>query len=243
MEDHLLSAFEFKPLDMLAPPEVEAWKHSRLAAGAKAETVAKELRTLKAIIHHAIARDAISRDPLRTVRAPRNLDSKPHRFYEKGELIALYAAAYDKQAVWKLLANTGLRRAEAQALRWKDVGKESIHVLSTEVERTKSMKWRDVPLSAGALEALDRLKGQGPLVLPQITPPSLSRSFVKDASRAGLDGSLHTLRHTYISHLVRLGVPLRTVQIYAGHSHYATTEKYVYLSPGAHVREVTELDV
>ena len=37
----------------------------------------------------------------------------------------------------------------------------------------------------------------------------------------------------YISHLVRAGVPIRTVQLYAGHAHIATTEAYAYLSPGA----------
>lgn len=32
---------------------------------------------------------------------------------------------------------------------------------------------------------------------------------------------------------VRAGVPLRTVQLYAGHAHYTTTEGYAYLAPGA----------
>lgn len=59
-----------------------------------------------------------------------------------------------------------------------------------------------------------------------------SRAFARDAKAAKINGSLHTLRHSYISHLVRAGVAPRTVQLYAGHAHLATTEKYLYLAPG-----------
>ena len=81
----------------------------------------------------------------------------------------------------------------------------------------------------------------GDYVLPRVHPSSLSRAAIRDARRAGLDGSLHTLRHTYVSHLVRAGVPLRTVQLYAGHAHYSTTEGYAYLIPGTTPAAVTAL--
>lgn len=168
------------------------------------------------------------------------MDSKPHLFYEGKDLAKLDAKATPTHApIWKFLANTGLRRGEALALRWAWISECSMRVLSTEEERTKSGKWREVPLSDGAREALDAIKSACPearpndRVLRQMAPPSLSREFARDAKAAGIGGSLHTLRHTYISHLVRAGVPLRTVQIYAGHAHYTTTEGYAYLAPGA----------
>lgn len=80
-------------------------------------------------------------------------------------------------------------------------------------------------------------------MLPRITPPSISRAFDRSVQRAGLDGSLHTLRHTYISHLVMAGVPLRTVQIYAGHAHYTTTEGYAYLMPTTVPKQVSRLAI
>lgn len=43
-------------------------------------------------------------------------------------------------------------------------------------------------------------------------------------------GSLHCLRHTFRSHLVIAGAPLRTVQKLAGHASFTTTEKYAHLS-------------
>ena len=167
------------------------------------------------------------------MKAPKLLDSKPHRFYEVDELLELYKAADPMHApLWKLFANTGMRRGEGLMLRWSWIGKKSIRILSTVDERTKSGDWREIPLSDGANEALEAIKKNGEYVLPRIRPESLSRAFLRDAASAKLDGSLHTLRHTYISHLVRSGVPLRTVQIFAGHTHYSTTEKYAYLSPG-----------
>jgi site-specific recombinase XerD len=69
-------------------------------------------------------------------------------------------------------------------------------------------------------------------VIPRMAPASLSRACIHDIRRANLNGSLHTLRHTYISHLVMAGVPLRTVQKLAGHSTVAVTERYSHLAPG-----------
>lgn len=43
--------------------------------------------------------------------------------------------------------------------------------------------------------------------------------------------SLHSLRHTYISHLVMAGIPLRVVQKLTGHAHHSTTERYAHLAP------------
>ncbi|MGB4334022.1 MAG: tyrosine-type recombinase/integrase, partial [Chromatiaceae bacterium] len=70
-------------------------------------------------------------------------------------------------------------------------------------------------------------------VLPQIAPASLSRSFARTLERAALDGGIHCLRHTFCSHLVQAGVPLRTVQVLAGHSSIRVTENYAHLSPSA----------
>ncbi|RPJ02853.1 MAG: recombinase XerD [Chloroflexi bacterium] len=143
--------------------------------------------------------------------------------------------------MWRLYANTGLRRAEGIVLRRAWIGREEMKILSTEEHRTKSGLWRHIPLSEGAKMALAELPPQAQLILPQMTLPSLSRAFVHDAERAGLDGSLHTLRHTYISHLVRAGVALRTVQVYAGHARFSTTEKYAYLQPGVAPSQVKNL--
>lgn len=243
VEQHLVPAFEFKALDQLEPRAVEQYKRDRGAVAAVG-TVTKELRTLQAIVNHAVRERVIDRNPIEHVSAPRQLASAPHRWYSAEDLAKLYAGSQFEAwhaPAWRLLANTGMRRGEALHLRWRDVGRDGLRILSTGEERTKSGEWRDIPLGKGAREALEQLKRDGDHVLPRIAPPSISRAFAKCAGRAGLDGSLHTLRHTYISHLVMQGVPLRTVQIYAGHAHYTTTEGYAYLVPASTPRAVKAL--
>jgi integrase len=242
VQDHLLPRFALTPLDFIQPKEVEQYKRDRRTNAADA-TVIKELRTLKAILNRAVKDRLINYSPIEHVAAPRDLTSKPHRFYEKTELDAIYRNSAVHQAMWKLYANTGMRRMEGINLKWKNIGSDGLKILSESDARTKSGEWRDIPLGIGAAAALEEIKRDGEYVLPRIAPPSISRAFINDARRANLDGSLHTLRHTYISHLVRAGTPLRTVQIYAGHAHYSTTEKYSYLQPGMVDKRVLNLSL
>lgn len=244
IHQHLIPAFQHTPLDLFDVDAVEEWKRQRRRK-AKAHTVTKELRTLKAVLNRAIAQRLIPEHPLDEVSAPKILDAKPHFFYEAEQLQDLYAACSIivnngegpqpnplHAAMWRLYVNTGMRRGEGMQLKRKEIGRDEIRIISTGEERTKSGDWRIIPKSEGAAEALDRLKHEveGPYVLPRMTMPSLSRAFLRDAKRAKLPGSLHALRHTYISHLVRdTATPIRTVQLYAGHASITTTEGYLYL--------------
>lgn len=230
VEQHLVPVFGATPLDGLRRVDVEAYKAGR---DAKAGTVNKELRTLQAIVNKALEWELIDRNPIRGVKGLRELDSRPPRWFTVEELAALYTAAPSKGAIWQLMANTGLRRGEMLQLDWRDVGREEIRVVSSSEARTKSGKWRQVPLSPGAQDALERLgRGKG-LVLSKMHPRSLSRAFDNDLRRAGdIQGTLHDLRHTFCSHLVMGGIPLRTVQLLAGHSTIRVTERYAHLAPG-----------
>ena len=96
-----------------------------------------------------------------------------------------------------------------------------------------------MPLSDGAQKALEHLRAltrDAAYVLPKRQGASLTRVFGKALDRAGLEGSLHCLRHTFCAALVTRGVPLRTVQILAGHASFTTTEKYAHLAPD-HLRD------
>jgi integrase len=188
------------------------------------------LRTLKAVLRKAMQWGEIDKNPAQYVEAPKSLESEPIVWYTKAELQRLYKMHHG--LTWRLMANTGLRRTEAQQLRWAqvDMRRKQLDVISSAEARTKSGRWRQVPLSAGAFEALKGLKREGQeYVLPQITAESLSRAFLQDVERCGLRGSLHSLRHTYAAHLVMAGVPLRTVQVLMGHASFRTTERYAHI--------------
>lgn len=226
MHDHLLPEFGGKPLNLIAPADGEAYKNKRRFR-VRASTVAKELRVLQAVFNRAVALKVITENPISIVKAPQQLDSKPHRWYTTEELVKLYAAS-SYGPIWRLLANTGLRRGEALNLRRLWVQDKTIRILSTGEERTKDGEWREIPRTDGATIALAALEGDGVYVLPRVRPESLSRAFLRDARACGLEGSLHTLRHTFVCHMLLAGVPIRTVQLYAGHSSITTTENYAY---------------
>lgn len=225
VDDHLTAHFGETPLNLITIQQAEDYKTKRRFK-VRASSVAKEMRVLQAVLNRAVTLKVISENPISAVRPPKVLDSAPHRWYSAQELQGLYSGNYGP--IWKLLANTGLRRGEALMLRWIWVLEKSIRVQSTGEERTKDGEWREIPRTAGATEALAALKQDGPYVLPRIRKESLSRAFLKDVRRVGLNGSLHTLRHTFVCHMLLAGVPIRTVQLYAGHAKISTTEGYAY---------------
>ena len=225
IDDHLTPEFGPTPLNLLEVQKVDQWKNKRRFVVAD-QTVEKELRVLFAVINRAVELKVIPDNPIAAVKPPKILDSKPHHWYRAHELPLLYQQSI-YGPYWKFLANTGLRRGESLHLRRLWIT-DAVRIQSTGEERTKAGEWRKIPLVDGAREALAMIHESGPYLLPRIAPESLSRAFARDARAAGLDGSLHSLRHTYICHLLLADVPIRTVQLYAGHAHITTTEKYAY---------------
>lgn len=141
---------------------------------------------------------------------------------------------------WRLDEDTGqrsiqlrgqirrIRRAEFAKAKRGDVVGDTLRVESTEDGRTKSGRWREVPLNREAKEAL---KHPGDDRLSWLTSDALTRWFRDAANEAGVKGQLHMLRHTFCSHLVMAGVSLRVVQVLAGYSSYSVTERYAHLAP------------
>jgi site-specific recombinase XerD len=63
-------------------------------------------------------------------------------------------------------------------------------------------------------------------------PSGLQRAFRAALSESGIGktASIHTLRHSYATHLLEAGVSIRVIQAYLGHNSPVTTAIYVHLT-------------
>lgn len=241
--------FEPKALSQVRRRDVEQWKAERMnrigwnrqqeKARVSRGTSGKEFRTVKALFTKAVEWERIRKSPFDDIPEPKELNSAPPHWYRKHELALLYGRPLYGD-VWKFMANAGLRREEALQLRPKHVQDTMLQVLSSEDARTKSGRWRQVPLSDAALDALSRLlpaNEPAGRVIPHVTGPSLSRAFLRDAKALKLGGSLHSLRHSYGAHMIMAGLKLRELMELMGHARIETTMIYAHIAEDlAHVQ-------
>jgi site-specific recombinase XerD len=132
----------------------------------------------------------------------------------------------------------GLRASEVLGLRVPDI--DSARMLLW-VRHGKGQKDRGVPLSPALLEALrDHWRRRRPTtwLFPGQTPSgqrslgALQRVVRRAVQAAGFAKkvSLHTLRHSYATHLLEAGVDVVTIQRLLGHRDLHTTARYLHLS-------------
>jgi len=140
----------------------------------------------------------------------------------------------------------GLRLQEGIRLAVPDIDSARMMI---HVRHGKGAKDRYVPLPQRTLELLRDYwvthrnpalifpaEGRGHIDLSKATEP-MSKSSVQDAFHAALKqsginkrASVHTLRHSWATHLLEAGVHLRLIQEYLGHSSPATTSVYTHLT-------------
>lgn len=119
------------------------------------------------------------------------------------------------------MLNTCLRREEGLQLKLSDVDFErnAIHI-----RNTKDKEDRTVPLTNRAREIL---LGLGENLFAGLGRQFVSRQFADSLRKAGLRGfKLHSLRHTFATRLIELGVDVITVSKILGHSDIKTTMIY-----------------
>jgi site-specific recombinase XerD len=63
------------------------------------------------------------------------------------------------------------------------------------------------------------------------------------ARRGNVTSGVHTLRHTFCSHLAMRGAPARAIQEPAGHQDLTTTQRHMHLSPAALQSAIELLEV
>jgi len=184
----------------------------------------------------------------RVLNMPRTVDDLPRPRKEKKLPVVLNhedvmqilesVGNIKHKAILMLIYSAGLRVSEVVKLKTGDIDvkRKLIHV-----KGAKGRKDRYTILSDVALETLDiYLKSYQPQKwlfagakkTNHLSTRSVQKIFDNAVKSAGItkDVSVHTLRHSFATHLLESGVDLRYIQELLGHKSSKTTEIYTHVS-------------
>lgn len=193
------------------------------------QTVRHELTIVSRVIEHAgLAVNAakLARARLRRALSTRARDRRP----QPGELGAILAhLPLTMAAIVCFLIETCMRRGEVVAMQRSHLrGDRLLHIPDTKTDHP-----RTIPLSVGALAALEFMEGDS----WGVQPDSITRAWVRACAAAGVeDLHLHDLRHEGTSRLFEgrtLGRPLTIpeVALVTGHRTWSQLQRYTQLQP------------
>jgi integrase/recombinase XerD len=230
--------------------------HGNESTPYKASSIARTLSAVRSFHRFLLAEGDIDHDPAASIvhpTVPRGLP-RPISVAQALKLLqaprADTAAGIRDRAILELLYGSGLRISELVGLDVDDLDLEggSVRVLG------KGGRERDVPVGRIGREALDAYirrsrpslasnRSRGALFLNarggRLTRQGCADVLSKHVKAAGIRRrvTLHTLRHSFATHLLEGGADVRVVQELLGHRSVATTQIYTLVSR-EHLRDV-----
>jgi integrase/recombinase XerD len=179
-----------------------------------------------------------SRLNLQTVERPKRSRALP-KVFSKDEVKRILNATRNnkhKLLLW-MIYSCGLRRSEVTNIRLDDLDRDRgiLHI-----KEGKGRVDRIVPVSLKVWEKLDEyLEGYSPVKYlfegqagGRYSAESVYRVFKTALQKSGIkkDVGVHSLRHSYATHLHETGLDIRYIQELLGHKSSRTTEIYTHVS-------------
>jgi site-specific recombinase XerD len=203
--------------------------------------VNQKLAGIRFFYRHVLRREGFE------LRVPAKRSGRLPEPLSREEVVRLLGAAGNlKHRVLLMTAYaTGLRLAELVALRPEDIHSERMLI---RVREGKGRKDRYTVLSESLLEELRvywREYRPGPwLFLKQdrtgpLPDATAQRIYERAKRRAGIQHGhgIHSLRHSFATHLLEAGERLPTIQRLLGHTSLSTTARYLHVTQ-SHLRTV-----
>jgi integrase/recombinase XerD len=172
---------------------------------------------------------------------------------DRKEIAAFFGAAANLKCrtIFMMTYSAGLRISEAIHLKEEDIDSTRMTV---RIRQGKGNRDRYSLLSKVALEELTRyirryeplfwlFPGTNPEI--PISPTSVQKMFQIIKNHAGITkpATVHTLRHSFATHLLEAGCNLHHLQLLLGHKSPTTTAVYLHVSQKDLVKIVSPLDL
>ena len=232
-------------LDKVDPDLIRNWKRRIIKKGNSKTTVSIYQRNLRTAFKRAAEWGLVDENPLVGIELPKTKSTR--QAMSPDEVKTLLSSISDK---WfgdfvQFLLLTGCRRNEILFLKNTDIDTDR-WVLK--VEATKTGRHLMLPINKALQEVingmdLDRTYLFESRMIPGQPwgPDGVTHKFKTEIRKAGLPESysLHSLRHTYATHLQEKGVPRDIVQKLLGHSSPVTTGIYDH-SEALHFRKYAD---
>jgi len=243
--------WSFAGVDRLA---IRGWLGAMQQRGLAKRSAARALSALRTFYRFLNTTRGLEANPARAARTPRLERTLPQHL-DRMEIGQLFTEAERRAkaggfpeardlAMLELFYSTGMRLAELAGLNEQDVD-----LISDQVKvRGKGKKERLVPVGSHAAHALRRYYRQrdalartgtrvGRAVFVGRRGQRLSTRGVQLAIKRllgalarGRDLHVHSLRHSFATHLLDAGADLRAVQELLGHASLSTTQVYTHTS-------------
>ena len=224
--------------------------------GLSKRSAARNLSAVRSFYRYLHRNEIVDSNPARAVGAPK-LEKYLPGYLDRAQVELLFAnaelraqegghVAWRNLAILELFYSTGMRLSELQGLNRGD-----LDMLSQQVKvRGKGRKERIIPVGDHAIRALREYEYKRDQLIQSIgrgadrnavfitaTGKRVGVRAVQSAVSALLDGvdedaglSVHSLRHTFATHMLDAGADLRAVQELLGHASISTTQIYTHTS-------------
>ncbi len=236
-----IEAQRWSRLSDCTPASITAYLTELAAKGRTPKTVNDHRADLSAFFGWCVKQGRTEANPCATIDKTADQRDRTRRALSVPEIKTLLAKTPEpRRLVYLFLVYTGLRRAEAAALRWGHLHLDSLNrYVELPASITKSGKAETVPLVDAVADALTAARadaGDGEPVFRRI--PKISR-FYSDLKAAGIDRQdergrkvvLHSLRHSLATMLAASGVPMPVAQRIMRHRDIRLTAE-VYTDEG-----------